>query len=182
MYIFFEFCIHWDLSINSSRACQLGEYARPRSDSEVNVGPKWQKSLQNRTHTIVRYYTRTRYIHILVCNGTIFMLLRILKFGVSGKKPGPTWYILIRIDADPVQNSPCDPCAVHCCMHWCALCQEHREMKGRLSDESITPMTIVNAPPVQQMNSSDTNTNNRDSEPSDANGGTGHTNLEMQAL
>ncbi|KAM7494630.1 hypothetical protein LguiB_029239 [Lonicera macranthoides] len=81
-----------------------------------------------------------------------------------------------------LKNSPCDPCAVHCCMHWCALCQEHREMKGRLSDESITPMTIVNAPPVQQMNSSDTNTNNRDSEPSDANGGTGHTNLEMQAL
>lgn len=67
------------------RACQLGEYVRSRFDSEVNVSPKWQKSLQNEIPTIVRYYTK--YILILVCNGTIFTLLRILKFGVSGN-PG----------------------------------------------------------------------------------------------
>ncbi|KAG6497835.1 hypothetical protein ZIOFF_045741 [Zingiber officinale] len=48
-------------------------------------------------------------------------------------------------------NSPCDPCMVHCCMHWCAICQEHREMKGRLSDNLVTPMTVVNPPPVQEM-------------------------------
>ncbi|MCO5583041.1 hypothetical protein L7F22_036947 [Adiantum nelumboides] len=50
-----------------------------------------------------------------------------------------------------LQNSPCDPCLVHCCMHWCALCQEHREMQGRLSDDVIMPMTIINPPPLQEM-------------------------------
>ncbi|GAB2222113.1 hypothetical protein Droror1_Dr00013314 [Drosera rotundifolia] len=53
-----------------------------------------------------------------------------------------------------LKNSPCDPCLVHCCMHWCALCQEHREMKSRLSDDAISPMTVVNPPPVQQMTTS----------------------------
>ncbi|KAA8533868.1 hypothetical protein F0562_031385 [Nyssa sinensis] len=71
-----------------------------------------------------------------------------------------------------------DPCLVHCCMHWCALCQEHREMKGRLSDNVVMPMTIVNPPPVQEMNSS---SNTEDSAPSSANG-VEHSNLEMQAL
>lgn len=51
-----------------------------------------------------------------------------------------------------LKNSPCDPCMVHCCLHWCALCQEHREMKGRLSDNMVTPMTVVNPPAVQDMN------------------------------
>ncbi|KAJ0961935.1 hypothetical protein J5N97_029763 [Dioscorea zingiberensis] len=51
-----------------------------------------------------------------------------------------------------LKNSPCDPCMVHCCMHWCAICQEHREMKDRLSDNSIMPMTIVNPPELQEMN------------------------------
>ncbi|KAK9148374.1 hypothetical protein Scep_007131 [Stephania cephalantha] len=55
-----------------------------------------------------------------------------------------------------LKNSPCDPCLVHCCMHWCALCQEHREMKGRLSDNFVMPMTVVNPPPVQEMNSNNT--------------------------
>lgn len=50
-----------------------------------------------------------------------------------------------------LKNSPCDPCAVHCCMHWCALCQEHREMQGRLSDNAVMPMTIINPPPPQEM-------------------------------
>ncbi|KAL6321810.1 hypothetical protein AAG906_035507 [Vitis piasezkii] len=56
-----------------------------------------------------------------------------------------------------LQNSPCDPCMVHCCMHWCALCQEHREIKGRLSEDLVMPMTIVNPPPVQEMNSEENN-------------------------
>ncbi|GAA0159319.1 hypothetical protein LIER_16126 [Lithospermum erythrorhizon] len=77
-----------------------------------------------------------------------------------------------------LKNSPCDPCMVHCCLHCCALCQEHREMKGRLSDDAVLQMTIVNPPPVQEMNS---NTDCRDSEPSCANGSE-HTNIEVQAL
>nr|CAB3502324.1 unnamed protein product [Digitaria exilis] len=49
------------------------------------------------------------------------------------------------------QNSPCDPCMVHCCLHWCANCQEHRERRGRLAENSAVPMTVVNPPPVQEM-------------------------------
>lgn len=76
-----------------------------------------------------------------------------------------------------LKNSPCDPCLVHCCMHSCALCQEHREMKGRLSDDVVMPMTVVNPPPVQEMKPPE---ENRDSAQSSAKNG--HTNLEMQAL
>ena len=55
-----------------------------------------------------------------------------------------------------LQDSPCDPCMVHCCLHWCALCQEHREMKGHLSDNTTSmAMTVVNPPPVQEMYSSE---------------------------
>ncbi|KAL6130650.1 hypothetical protein ACLB2K_069029 [Fragaria x ananassa] len=55
-----------------------------------------------------------------------------------------------------LKDSPCDPCMVHCCLHWCALCQEHREMKGHLSDNTTSmAMTVVNPPPVQEMNSSE---------------------------
>ncbi|XP_051143196.1 cell number regulator 6-like [Andrographis paniculata] len=50
-----------------------------------------------------------------------------------------------------LKNSPGDPCMVHCCLHWCALCQEHRELRGRLSDEAFEPMTVVNPPPIQEM-------------------------------
>ncbi|KAL6642691.1 hypothetical protein ACP70R_020872 [Stipagrostis hirtigluma subsp. patula] len=50
-----------------------------------------------------------------------------------------------------LKNSPCDFCLVHCCLHWCAICQEHRERKARLADHSIVPVTIVNPPPVQEM-------------------------------
>lgn len=52
------------------------------------------------------------------------------------------------------QNSPCDPCMVHCFLHFCAVCQAHREMKNRLSDNFVMPMTVVNPPPVQEMSSS----------------------------
>lgn len=50
-----------------------------------------------------------------------------------------------------LKNSPCDPCLTHCMLHWCALCQEHREMKARLTYESAVPMTAVNPPPPQAM-------------------------------
>ncbi|KAI3997026.1 hypothetical protein MKX01_021302 [Papaver californicum] len=83
-----------------------------------------------------------------------------------------------------LKNSPCDPCMVHCCMHWCAMCQEHREMKGRLSDNMVMPMTIINPPPVQEMNASSSH------EPAtttaSANGGAENTStstsLEIQPL
>uniref|UniRef100_A0A7C8YW50 Cell number regulator 6 n=2 Tax=Opuntia streptacantha TaxID=393608 RepID=A0A7C8YW50_OPUST len=55
-----------------------------------------------------------------------------------------------------LEDSPCDPCLVHCCVHWCALCQEHREMKGRLSDNIAAGMTVVNPPPVQEMTTQNT--------------------------
>ncbi|PWA69437.1 PLAC8 family protein [Artemisia annua] len=74
-----------------------------------------------------------------------------------------------------LENSPCEPCLVHCCLHWCAVCQEHREMKARLDDNFVMPMTLVNAPPVQQMSSSSTSS-------SSANVHEHHTNLQMQAL
>lgn len=57
-----------------------------------------------------------------------------------------------------LQNSPCDPCMVHCCLHWCAICQEHREMQGRLSDNVVMPMTVINAPPQQEMNANESAT------------------------
>uniref|UniRef100_A0A0E0NNG8 Cell number regulator 6 n=1 Tax=Oryza rufipogon TaxID=4529 RepID=A0A0E0NNG8_ORYRU len=50
-----------------------------------------------------------------------------------------------------LKNSPCDPCMVHCCLHWCANCQEHRERTGRLAENSAVPMTVVNPPAVQEM-------------------------------
>lgn len=77
-----------------------------------------------------------------------------------------------------LQNSPCDPCMVHCCMHWCALCQEHREMKGRLSDDAVMPMTVVNPPPVQEMNASG---DTRDSASPSSNG-VEQVHVEMRAL
>lgn len=51
-------------------------------------------------------------------------------------------------------------------------------MKSRLSDNAAMPMTIVNPPPVQEMNAA---RDNRESVPSSANS-TEQTNLEMQAL
>ncbi|XP_047962764.1 cell number regulator 6-like [Salvia hispanica] len=77
-----------------------------------------------------------------------------------------------------LKNSPCDPCLVHCCMHWCALCQEHREMRSRLSEASVEPMTVVNPPPVQEMSAAD---NGRDPASTSANG-TEQVKIEMQAL
>ncbi|XP_021752179.1 cell number regulator 6-like [Chenopodium quinoa] len=78
-----------------------------------------------------------------------------------------------------LKNSPCDPCLVHCCMHWCALCQEHREMKSRLTDDVAMPMTIVNPPPVQEMSSDRETSANSTSE---KNGDKDGVKIEMQAL
>nr|GMD60298.1 cell number regulator 6-like [Ipomoea batatas] len=58
------------------------------------------------------------------------------------------------------------------------LCQEHREMKDRISDNIVMPMTIVNPPPIQEITSSG---DNQESAPSSTNA-IGQTNLEMQAL
>ncbi|KAB2056152.1 hypothetical protein ERO13_A11G077400v2 [Gossypium hirsutum] len=52
-----------------------------------------------------------------------------------------------------LKNSPCHPCLVHCCLHWCALCQEHRELKNHLSDNVDMQMTLLKPPPVQVMTS-----------------------------
>ncbi|GFP80795.1 cell number regulator 6 [Phtheirospermum japonicum] len=79
-----------------------------------------------------------------------------------------------------LKNSPCDPCMVHCCMHWCALCQEHREMKARLSDDAILSVTVVNPPPVQEMNAA-ADGDSRDSASTSASGGE-QVRVEMQAL
>ncbi|KAF7824847.1 cell number regulator 6-like [Senna tora] len=80
-----------------------------------------------------------------------------------------------------LKNSPCDPCCVHCCLHWCALCQEHREMKGRLTDNVVMPMTVVNPPPVQEMRSTD-DKENSEAPSSNNNNVHEHTDMEMQAI
>ncbi|KAL9258366.1 Cell number regulator 6-like protein [Drosera capensis] len=79
-----------------------------------------------------------------------------------------------------LQVSPCDPCLVHCCMHWCALCQEHREMKRHLSDSALMAMTVVNPPLVQKMKTDE----NRPSPSSLKNGDQlpESTNMEIQPL
>ena len=55
----------------------------------------------------------------------------------------------------PPQNSPLNPCMVHCCMHWCANRQEHQDMKGHLSGNTVMPMAIINPPAVQEMNANE---------------------------
>ncbi|KAL1338666.1 hypothetical protein HN51_033270 [Arachis hypogaea] len=81
-----------------------------------------------------------------------------------------------------LKNSPCDPCCVHCWLHWCALCQEHREMKGRLSDNIGSEITIVNPPPIQEMKTTN-NANKEKAEPSSTrNNNNDHTGLELQVV
>ncbi|CAN0921808.1 Cell number regulator 6 [Linum grandiflorum] len=75
-----------------------------------------------------------------------------------------------------LKDSPCDPCLVHCCMHWCALCQEHREMRNHLSDQaSLLQMTVINPPSVQQMTTSTTTAQRVVSD-------SGHVTLEIQPV
>jgi hypothetical protein len=55
-------------------------------------------------------------------------------------------------------------------------------MKNRLSDNSATPMTVVNPPPVQEMNANQTNAESAsDSRVHKDNNGE-HVDLEMQPL
>ncbi|THG18574.1 hypothetical protein TEA_010854 [Camellia sinensis var. sinensis] len=98
---------------------------------------------------------------IVPCSSTKFQLIVLTSVGVSA-----------------LQDSPCDPCMVHCCLHWCAVCQEHREMKGHLTDNTAAIETIVNPPPVQEMNAA----NQTKESPSSSENGTGHTNLELQPI
>ncbi|KAJ0113394.1 hypothetical protein Patl1_00160 [Pistacia atlantica] len=84
------------------------------------------------------------------------------------KKYHPQGYFL--------RNSPCDPCMVHCCMHWCALCQEHREMKNHLAENTLSQEAVVNPPPVQEMNSGENNQSAQSAPSSNDE----HRNLELQ--
>ncbi|KAJ3678695.1 hypothetical protein LUZ60_002498 [Juncus effusus] len=81
-----------------------------------------------------------------------------------------------------LKNSPCDPCAVHCCLHWCAICQEHREMRNRLSDSSVPPLTMVNPPPVQEMNADQVQERNAGEDDRENGRKSEYTDLEMQPL
>ncbi|XP_037409148.1 cell number regulator 6-like, partial [Triticum dicoccoides] len=67
-----------------------------------------------------------------------------------------------------LENSPCEPCIVHCCFHYCANCQEHRERKGRLAENSVVPMTVVNPPPLQEMSMAENNAPTSENEGSKA--------------
>ncbi|XP_058205678.1 cell number regulator 6-like isoform X1 [Rhododendron vialii] len=106
---------------------------------------------------------------LLICEGLLF------SWGICGLYTGLFRQWLQR--KYHLKSSPCGPCLVHCCMHSCALCQEHREMNGRLSDGVVVPRTIVNPPPVQEMNSA--NDSSGTSAPSVQS--VDHASLEMQA-
>ncbi|CAM8935474.1 unnamed protein product [Rhodiola kirilowii] len=77
-----------------------------------------------------------------------------------------------------LKDSPCDPCMVHCCLHPCALCQEHREMKSRLSDNVDMTTTVINPPPHQAM--STRQTKNKDSKSSSEGREDHHASTELQ--
>ncbi|XP_073125150.1 cell number regulator 6-like [Henckelia pumila] len=52
-----------------------------------------------------------------------------------------------------LERWPCDACVVHSYAHWCAICQEHRELKARLAaGDADIPMIMLSPPPVQEMN------------------------------
>ncbi|XAR54166.1 hypothetical protein NMG60_11029187 [Bertholletia excelsa] len=82
-----------------------------------------------------------------------------------------------------LKDAPCDPCLVHCCLHWCALCQEHREMKAHLVDNvDDASRTAVNPPPVQEMSAIQENGSPASSENDDGENGDGHNNLALQPI
>lgn len=51
-------------------------------------------------------------------------------------------------------------------------------MKSRLADHAVMPMTVINPPPVQEMNANE----NREPEASENGIQSQHATLEMQAL
>ncbi|XP_073157810.1 cell number regulator 6-like [Henckelia pumila] len=78
-----------------------------------------------------------------------------------------------------LKDSPCDPCLVHCCLHWCAICQEYREMRNHLSEgNTSTEATVVNPPELQEMNVAE----KRESASSSSQGESGHNNLQLHPL
>ncbi|CAI0393771.1 unnamed protein product [Linum tenue] len=87
-----------------------------------------------------------------------------------------------------LKESPCDACLVHCCFHWCAICQEHREMRNHLSYDSSMQVTVVNPPPLQQMTVIHHDASTISSLPSVATAAqpvvsdTGHVRLEIQPV
>lgn len=90
--------------------------------------------------------------------------------------------INIRLNVD-VQDAPCDPCMVHCCLHWCAICQERREMKHHLDGPTSSDATMVDPPQVQEMNATDKKKKPADKdEPSSSSSDEGHTNLQLQPI
>ncbi|KAL3649424.1 Cell number regulator 6 [Castilleja foliolosa] len=76
-----------------------------------------------------------------------------------------------------LKNSPCDPCMVHCCFHWCAICQEHREMTKHLSESNSSESTVVDPPAVQEMNAAESHK----PEPSSSHSAE-HNNLQLQTV
>ncbi|KAG9142044.1 hypothetical protein Leryth_022466, partial [Lithospermum erythrorhizon] len=62
-----------------------------------------------------------------------------------------------------LKDSPCDPCLVHCCLHWCANCQEHRETKRHLEEYIHMEDTTMEPPSTQQMNPSEKHESTSDS-------------------
>lgn len=84
------------------------------------------------------------------------------------------------------QDLPCDPCMVHCCLHWCAICQEHREMKKHLSQTFGSDTTIMDPPKVQEM-STNTAAHDKPSSPPSREGEEeeerhGSNNLQLQPV
>ncbi|CAN1159112.1 Cell number regulator 6 [Linum perenne] len=113
----------------------------------------------------------------LICEGLLFA------WWMCGIQTGLTRQALQK--KYHLENTPCDPCTVHCCMHWCALCQEHREMQGRLSDNFVMSTTFVDPPPIQEMSSASRTEGGSSSSIVDSNNqlplSSSATNLEMQA-
>lgn len=54
-------------------------------------------------------------------------------------------------------------------------------MKGRLSDDALVPMTVVNPPPVQEMDAATSHSHNDSASPS-KNGDDDQVKVEMQPL
>ncbi|KAG8391572.1 hypothetical protein BUALT_Bualt01G0201500 [Buddleja alternifolia] len=76
-----------------------------------------------------------------------------------------------------LKDSPCDPCLVHCTLHWCAICQEHREMKNHLSEGNTSGTTVTEPPAIQEMNTADDYEPSSSSQQDD-----GHNNLQLQPV
>ncbi|CAN6311911.1 unnamed protein product [Urochloa humidicola] len=79
-----------------------------------------------------------------------------------------------------LMDSPCNSWLVHCTLHWCAICQEHRESKAHLPAQRATPATIVKPPLVQEMSMSKIPSST--TAPENEAPKTGHDNFEVVPL